>query len=95
MPSVALIITTYNRPVALDRVLDSVSRQLSMPEQGRRKVVDDVEAEVLELLRGRTATGTGHPGDDHELPGLLGVHHPSSRISPVAVLICIGPVGPR
>ncbi len=32
-PSVALIITTYNRPVALDRVLDSVSRQRSMPEQ--------------------------------------------------------------
>jgi glycosyltransferase involved in cell wall biosynthesis len=33
MPSVALIISTYNRPVALDRVLDSVSRQRVMPEQ--------------------------------------------------------------
>lgn len=33
MPSVALIITTYNRPVALDRVLDSVARQRSLPEQ--------------------------------------------------------------
>ncbi|HZH06959.1 MAG TPA: glycosyltransferase [Lautropia sp.] len=33
MPSVAVIITTYNRPVALDRVLDSVARQHSMPQQ--------------------------------------------------------------
>ena len=33
MPSVALILTTYNRPAALDRVLDSVARQESLPEQ--------------------------------------------------------------
>lgn len=33
MPSVALIISTYNRPLALDRVLGSVARQQSMPEQ--------------------------------------------------------------
>lgn len=33
MPSVALILTTYNRPAALDRVLDSVARQTVMPEQ--------------------------------------------------------------
>lgn len=33
MPSVALILTTYNRPAALDRVLDSVARQQSLPEQ--------------------------------------------------------------
>ena len=33
MPSVSLIVTTYNRPVALDRVLDSVARQQSMPDQ--------------------------------------------------------------
>ena len=33
MPSVALILTTYNRPAALDRVLDSVSRQTQPPEQ--------------------------------------------------------------
>lgn len=33
MPSVALIISTYNRPIALDRVLDSVARQQSIPEQ--------------------------------------------------------------
>ena len=33
MPSVALVITTYNRPAALDRVLDSVSRQTQPPEQ--------------------------------------------------------------
>jgi len=31
MPSVALILTTYNRPVALDRVLDSVARQSVLP----------------------------------------------------------------
>jgi glycosyltransferase involved in cell wall biosynthesis len=33
MPSVALILTTYNRPAALDRVLGSVARQQSLPEQ--------------------------------------------------------------
>lgn len=33
MPSVALILTTYNRPAALDRVLHSVARQTSLPEQ--------------------------------------------------------------
>lgn len=33
MPRVALIIATYNRPVALDRVLGSVARQRSMPDQ--------------------------------------------------------------
>ena len=33
MPSVALVITTYNRPAALDRVLHSVARQSSLPRQ--------------------------------------------------------------
>jgi len=33
MPTVSLIITTYNRPAALDRVLASVARQTSLPEQ--------------------------------------------------------------
>ena len=33
LPSVALIVTTYNRPAALDRVLDSVARQTSLPRQ--------------------------------------------------------------
>lgn len=33
MPRVALILTTYNRPVALDRVLHSVARQRSLPDE--------------------------------------------------------------
>ena len=33
MPSLALILTTYNRPAALDRVLDSVARQRTLPDQ--------------------------------------------------------------
>lgn len=33
LPSVALILTTYNRPAALDRVLRSVARQTSPPRQ--------------------------------------------------------------
>ena len=61
-------------------------------QQGRREVVDDVEAEVLQLLGGGAAAGAGHPGDDDDLAGVLDGqlgrrrgHQSSSRISPVAV----------
>jgi hypothetical protein len=64
-----------------------------LAQQRRRQVVDDVVAEVLELLGGRAAAGAGHPGDDHDLAAVLGgqrgdrlAHQPSSVISPVAVL---------
>ena len=75
-------------------------------EQVGREVVDDVEAEVLELLGGGAAAGPGHAGDDDELAGGhrrshgglalgcggCGVGHDSS-ISPVAVLMVVtGPV---
>ena len=64
--------------------------------QGGRQVVDDEEAEVLELLGGRAAPGAGHAGDDDQLAGLRGrsLGHQSSSISPVAVLTRIGCAGP-
>ena len=46
--------------------LSSTSRTTSRSSVGRQ-VVDDVEAEVLELLGGGAAAGAGHAGDDDEL----------------------------
>ena len=56
-------------------------------QQARRQVVDDVEAEVLELLGRGAAAGAGHAGDDHQVAvrAVVRVMVPSS-ISPVAVL---------
>lgn len=62
MPSVALIITTYNRPAALDRVLDSVARQSSLPQQVI--IADDGSdgrtATVIESWRPRLGTALHH-----------------------------------
>ena len=44
-----------------------VDQPHDLTQQARRQVVDDVEADVLELLGGRAAAGPGHPGDDDEL----------------------------
>ena len=62
MPSVALILTTYNRPAALDRVLDSVARQTVLPEQVI--IADDGSDErttaVVEAWRPRLRTSLHH-----------------------------------
>lgn len=62
MPSVCMIVTTYNRPAALDRVLDSVARQQSLPEQVI--VADDGSDErttaVVESWRSRLGTALHH-----------------------------------
>lgn len=62
MPSVAVIITTYNRPAALDRVLDSVARQHSLPQEVI--VADDGSDErttaVIEAWRPRLGAPLHH-----------------------------------
>jgi len=62
MPSVAVIITTYNRPAALDRVLDSVSRQTHRPQQVI--VADDGSdartTAVVDSWRGRLGAPLDH-----------------------------------
>jgi len=62
MPSIALILSTYNRPVALDRVLGSVARQQSMPEQVI--IADDGSdartAAVVEAWKPRLGTALNH-----------------------------------
>jgi glycosyltransferase involved in cell wall biosynthesis len=62
MPSVALILTTYNRPAALDRVLDSVARQSLLPQQVI--IADDGSDErttaVVESWRPRLPTALHH-----------------------------------
>ena len=53
-----------------DRLVEAaalVDQPDHVAQQARRQVVDDVEAEVLELLGGGAAAGAGHPGHDHEL----------------------------
>ncbi len=58
MPSVALILTTYNRPAALDRVLHSVARQTSLPEQVI--IADDGSDASTTAVVGRLARSPGH-----------------------------------
>jgi glycosyltransferase involved in cell wall biosynthesis len=62
MPSIAVIITTYNRPAALDRVLDSVARQSVLPRQVI--VADDgsdaTTTAVVESWQGRLGAPLHH-----------------------------------
>ena len=69
-----------------DRLLDAaalVDQPDHVAQQARRQVVDDVEAEVLELLGGGAAPGAGHAGDDDQL-AVAGLGVPSSVLLDLA-----------
>ena len=70
------------RPRGSGRRADDVGQQAG------RHVVDDVEAEVLQLLGGGAAARAGHAGDHDQLAGAGSCGHGSSSSisSPVAVL---------
>ena len=44
----------------------SIGEFSNLRDERRRKVVHDEPAEILEVVSGRRATGTGHPGDNDD-----------------------------